>query len=74
MGANNAKAAVSEDPLSPEEREKLKATFQRAAGNSSAAPKDKLEVKWIVGHKLCFSFEKMSRVFGKAVCHHCSLS
>jgi hypothetical protein len=46
MGANNAKAAVSEDPLSSEEREKLKATFHKAAGNSSAAPKEKLEVKF----------------------------
>lgn len=45
MGANNAKAAVSEDPLSLEERDQLKATFQKVAGNSSAAPREKLEVK-----------------------------
>jgi len=56
MGANNAKAAVSEDPLSPEEREQLKATFHRAAGNSSAAPREKLEVQFESTQKLCPNF------------------
>jgi len=44
MGANNAKTTVSEDPLSPEERDKLKATFQKVAGTASVAPSDKLQV------------------------------
>ncbi|CAB3361115.1 Hypothetical predicted protein [Cloeon dipterum] len=46
MGSNNAKSASHEDPLSPDEREKLKDGFHKVAGSSSVASHEKLQALW----------------------------
>ncbi|XP_059485653.1 MTOR-associated protein MEAK7 [Neocloeon triangulifer] len=46
MGASNPKMSPEEDPLSPEERERLKAVFQQVAGSSNVASRDKLQAFW----------------------------